>query len=356
MSSALVDVVVVGAGVIGLTTAYRLCQNGYSVSVLTKDDPMDTTSAVAGAFWLPYLVPDSDVDRWGLSTHDVLAKMASDGQGSTHGVVWRNLILYLKEKDEVDPQWSPKVRGFKRLSGPLPSGFVDGFTMQCPLVVMPVFMKWLLRELAQKFGVVPQKREVSEASTLLQDGSGVNWRQRANRVVINCAGNGARDTAGDGTMVGVRGQIVLAKLLALPKSLDRQTIICCADPYYPIYIIPRLTDVVIGGTSDRANTQKEPDVEVAKGILQRADPWLKGAFGDGSENRSGISHRVGFRPYRPDGVRLGLEKVSNRSEGVVIHNYGHAGSGATLMWGCADDVVNLTKEVLPLKKATASKL
>ena len=47
-------VIVVGAGVIGLSCAVRLLEAGHRVDVLARDLPRETTSAVAAAIWYPY--------------------------------------------------------------------------------------------------------------------------------------------------------------------------------------------------------------------------------------------------------------------------------------------------------------
>ncbi len=47
-------VVVVGAGVTGLSCAVRLLEDGHRVDVLARDLPLETTSAVAAALWYPY--------------------------------------------------------------------------------------------------------------------------------------------------------------------------------------------------------------------------------------------------------------------------------------------------------------
>jgi len=53
---------------------------------------------------------------------------------------------------------------------------------------------------------------------------------------------------------------------------------------------------------------------------------------------------VGLRPGRT-AVRVEDELIR---EGVrqinVIHNYGHGGSGVTLSWGCAQEVVHLARK------------
>jgi glycine/D-amino acid oxidase-like deaminating enzyme len=61
-------------------------------------------------------------------------------------------------------------------------------------------------------------------------------------------------------------------------------------------------------------------------------------------------HWVGLRPGR-DSVRL--ELVEHKTEGrnvPIIHNYGHGGSGVTLAWGCATDVLELAKQYFSSKK------
>jgi len=50
------DVLVVGAGVSGLTTAVCLAEAGRGVEIRADRLPPDTTSAVAGALWGPHLV------------------------------------------------------------------------------------------------------------------------------------------------------------------------------------------------------------------------------------------------------------------------------------------------------------
>ncbi|MDP6994406.1 MAG: FAD-dependent oxidoreductase, partial [Woeseiaceae bacterium] len=43
-----------------------------------------------------------------------------------------------------------------------------------------------------------------------------------------------------------------------------------------------------------------------------------------------IREVVGHRPYRPAGFVVRSEKLGEK---VVVHNYGHGGSGITLCWG-----------------------
>ncbi len=52
-----------------------------------------------------------------------------------------------------------------------------------------------------------------------------------------------------------------------------------------------------------------------------------------------LAERVGLRPFRKSGVRLERDRL--RDGRTVIHNYGHGGSGFTLSWGCAREVLEL---------------
>lgn len=70
-------VVVVGAGVIGLTTAVGLAETGHRVDVVAAEPPRATTSAVAGALWGPWLVePRERVLPWAAHTLKILRELA----------------------------------------------------------------------------------------------------------------------------------------------------------------------------------------------------------------------------------------------------------------------------------------
>jgi D-amino-acid oxidase len=87
---------------------------------------------------------------------------------------------------------------------------------------------------------------------------------------------------------------------------------------------------VLGGIAIEDDWNLEPDPAVAAGIMRRCtalEPRLRDA--------RIVDHRVGLRPGRPS-VRLDREVVDGA---VVVHNYGHGGTGVMLSWGCAREAV-----------------
>jgi D-amino-acid oxidase len=65
---------VVGCGVIGLTTGLILLRDGHEVTLLAKDTPPATTSNAAGAFWNPvFHEPLSSLrNQLALATHNYI--------------------------------------------------------------------------------------------------------------------------------------------------------------------------------------------------------------------------------------------------------------------------------------------
>src|ERR1700753_2482027 len=75
------DVLVIGAGVSGLTTAVLLAEAGRQVVIWASGTGSATTSYAADATWSPYLVESSDRARaWSFETLQVLRQLAADGR------------------------------------------------------------------------------------------------------------------------------------------------------------------------------------------------------------------------------------------------------------------------------------
>jgi D-amino-acid oxidase len=106
-----------------------------------------------------------------------------------------------------------------------------------------------------------------------------------------------------------------------------------SDPRLLTYVLPHPRHVVVGGTAAPDDWSTTPEDGDAARILERAldlVPALRSA--------SVLSHRAGLRPSRP-AVRLETVRRSDEPGDAVVHCYGHGGSGVTLSWGCADDVL-----------------
>mgnify|MGYP002384047814 FL=1 len=115
------------------------------------------------------------------------------------------------------------------------------------------------------------------------------------------------------------------------------------------YVIPQGDTVVLGGTFQLNDWNTKPNENDTRTILR--------ICGKGLPALEQIRHgkvQVGLRPYRDNGVRLEHEKTPDGID--VVHCYGHSGSGVTLSWGCAKDVVEIVKTLLPPNPKSESDL
>lgn len=314
-------VTVVGAGVIGLSCAVRLAEAGLEVDVLARDLPLETTSSVAGALWLPYLAgPEADVARWGQVTYAALTELAADPRT---GVERRSGYLLHRTAPPTRPAWAAGMAPAVELTAvtdPVP-GYAFGWRLTAPVVHMPRYLTYLTERLARAGGTLTRLPLPALPSRGL---------------VVNCTGVAARSLASDPAVHPVRGQVVLVSDPGVPHFVSDAD----GPQEAATYVIPRGGQVVLGGTADRDDWSTTPDPAVAERILERARtlvPELARA--------KVLAHRVGLRPARPE-VRLAVDERPGGPAGhAIVHCYGHGGSGVTLSWGCAADVTDAVRKL-----------
>ena len=296
-------VIVVGAGVVGLSCAARLLADGHRVDVIARDLPRETTSAVAAALWYPYrALPFDRVFGWSQTTYDAFARLAADAPES--GVTMRGGVEVLDGHQEL-PWWADAVPDLAE-TYVVPDGFGMGWTFTAPVVEMPVYLGWLAGLVLERGGTITRMN--------------LSALPAGPDVVVNCTGLASRFLANDATVGPVQGQVVLVEQVGLERWW--------LDGSGPTYVVPRSRDIVVGGTDVEGEWSRTPSPDVASAILRRAlrlVPEIAGA--------EVVGHRVGLRPARPE-VRL--ERVED-----VVHCYGHGGAGVTLSWGCAEEVAGL---------------
>ncbi len=297
---------VVGAGVIGLTCAVRLAETGHDVHVLARDLPAETTSAVAAAWWYPYrAAPQVAVGRWARRSYAAFEELADVPRA---GVVMRDSVE-LHRTSMPDPWWTDTVPELRRPPD-LPAGFVDGWQFTAPVIEMPVYLGYLTARLRAAGGTLTRLA----LSSLPEGGD----------VVVNASGLAARSLADDAGMYPVRGQVVRVAQVGVERVWLDETLGGMT------YVVPRSHDVVLGGSDDEWAWDRTPDPVLSQRILDRARalvPELAAA--------RVLGVRVGLRPCR---AAVRLEVQDRLGAAPVVHCYGHGGAGVTLSWGCADDV------------------
>lgn len=147
-------------------------------------------------------------------------------------------------------------------------------------------------------------------------------------LVINCTGLGTKwlSDVDDESLDAVRGQIIRVKAPWLRFGVLTSQ----------FYILPNNHCVILGGTKQKGNYDLSVCPQTAERILTgccRLIPSLAQA--------EKVKDQVGLRPSR-NSVRIEFDPRTKR----IIHNYGHGGSGVTLCWGSALEVVELVREAI----------
>ncbi|GAB3964191.1 FAD-dependent oxidoreductase [Plantactinospora veratri] len=309
------DVLVIGAGVIGLSTAVRLADAGLSVQIRAARPPQETTSASAGASWGPYELTDERVLHWSEQTRLTLEKIAEDPSAGVRLVRGLEVAPFPLEP----PACVRELSDFELCSpDELPPGYVNGWRYTSPLVNMPTYLGYLTERLIGQggdieIGTVGSFKELAGAAGVL----------------VNCTGLGARYLVPDDQVYPTRGQLVVVDNPGIETFFQDW-----AEHEDMTYILPHGNHVVLGGSATPGSEDLTPDPARAAAIVERCaavEPLLR----DAPIRRI----LVGLRPSRPS-VRIERDQVDGN---VLIHNYGHGGSGLALSWGCADEVLALSE-------------
>src|SRR5687767_13495332 len=173
---------IIGGGVIGLTTAARLLAAVHACTLVARDITPETTSDVAAAFWSPGALLGGPASRaWALESLQAFEGLATIPETGIAIVDQHTLT----DEPFVAPDLGPEVP-----VRDLPPGRFDprwrGFTIAAPRVDVPVYMPWLLAHVRALGGDVRSDEAVSS----LEDASA------GYDAVVNCTGLGAASLAG----------------------------------------------------------------------------------------------------------------------------------------------------------------
>lgn len=314
------NVAIIGSGIIGLSTAYRLQTEGYQVKIFAKAFPPDITSSKAAAFWFPFHIQkDERCMQWSSASYDKYLALSEE---AATGIRLSQLVKMVKEETkEADMRWMdymPEGSCRPLDKKELKPGYRSGHEVKVPLIETQIFLPWLMEYLNRK-GVLFIEQEVNNFHELSDQ---YKW-------VINCSGLGAGALCGDKDIYPVKGQVVMLSAQdGLPIFLDDEQ---------PFYIVPRKDGLIIGGTYEEGVWDVNPDPARIQSLQKQAVslfPYL--------DQSALIGSWSGLRPFRKT---IKVEKDRNKN---IIHNYGHGGNGFTLAWGCAEEVVHLINKLSSL--------
>lgn len=355
------EVVVVGAGVIGLTSALVLAENGFAVTIVAEHFPDGIpnsayTSVWAGAHFRPFpsINPNDEREcaytRVTLNRFEKLAE--THRESSVQFVTGEEYIENANSHYKcVSKGYSEGIDDFQLLDPskieshvfPKPIDFACRYRTW--VLNPPLYLSFLVRQLYMNYRT---RFEITRFNTL----KNVFLAYPDAEFIVNATGQGLQMNGEyDPKSYPIRGQTLLVRPPNKQHPYKYKTITHQSADGQWTFVIPRPLDggVVIGGTKQKYAISDKPDPEDTKEITTRAKILFPELFSTNSSNGKEpeldiIKINVGFRPGRETGSRVEIEYTDDDKRGrFAIHAYGAGGMGFEVSYGVAENVLALAK-------------
>lgn len=350
-------IVVVGAGVTGLTTAYLLSEKGHDVTILAKKFSYDGydpyfCSNHAGANWHSFATSDDFMmQEYDKPAYFKFLHLLETEPRS--GVVIKKHMNYVA-KDKYEqmngnftlPWFTNFVEGFRILDkSELPPDVGFGWTYKGVVINTSVYLSYMFGKCLDN-GVLYKRKTLSH----IEDAKHLHLTGLPAAAVVNCTGLSSKFLKGveDNKLVSIKGQVILVEN-SCPDYVN-VNILDQKYPYEKVYLMPRKEGgTIIGGSTYPGDYNEEVDLGVAERFKERAlkyCPLLVDPKYGNPPTLQLVRHMVGFRPGRKGGVRIEKDPKIK----YLVHNYGIGGSGFQSSYGTCARTVELVEEVLTKPK------
>jgi D-amino-acid oxidase len=236
-------VAVLGAGVVGLSTARLLQERGFQVRIYARELPPHTTSDVAGAEWSPDIV-DRGATAAARRRFDRMLAVSWRRFQTLIGGRWGVVPRPIYEADDVPSGLDDLPAGLlpppQRIAHLPFAPARSGRLYRTLLIEAPIYLARLLDEV-RRAGATVERRSFSDP---------IELTRLPEAAVVNSLGFGAGPLLADATVVPIRGQLVHLRPQPLPYLLD-----------HPAgYLVPRSDALVVGGSFEEgvSDARAEP--------------------------------------------------------------------------------------------------
>lgn len=314
------DVVVIGAGIVGLMTATALQSRFRHVRILSSLGITETTSAKAGAIWEPVYVGDNRAHgAWSRETW----KAYNDRQGAFNHLSYvkqrMNVVTTIGANDDL-PLWirmaqaeDPKFLELANVDHDKTGYAFDSFTVNCTKSLIQ-----LQRQFIEAGGVFEKgavtREDIQDMSGLIKDAD----------IVVNSSGQGSEALTGH-KIETIKGHLIdfqppdHTKLVGtlFENAGDLPGVLKGNDIASSCYWIPKEdgSSITFGGTSQTDVYDADVDLDVAHLIIDNMPNevlfGLSELYGLDTESQSLIRSRLKEKIGGEAQVRAGLRPNSH---------------------------------------------